>query len=246
MSSKDLTFTVSARGKLDYLTMDKFLNMYQSVIGDGCISSVYGFSTFSPLYGGRSFATPDLKESDIDYLADNDIGFRIPLTSSIFTEDSYERTKPLLDKHHNKLNSIICTNDMLAKRIREDYSEYKIEASVIKNIKLSKISENLDIYDSVVLPMKTNDDIDGLVGIEEKDRIILFANAGCAYNCPSKVCYQTISRKHNQTGRRSDLMCSEGIVPRENLGLVADVGSKAFDLEMLSGLGFKNFKVIPL
>jgi len=65
-----------------------------------------------------------------------------------------------------------------------------IDASVIKNIKTHrKTNDVLELYDSVVLPMRLNKDFDFLEKIEAKDRITLFANAGCALTCPSKLCY---------------------------------------------------------
>ena len=65
-----------------------------------------------------------------------------------------------------------------------------IDASFIKNIKTHrKTNDVLELYDSVVLPMRLNKDFDFLEKIEAKDRITLFANAGCALTCPSKLCY---------------------------------------------------------
>jgi collagenase-like PrtC family protease len=54
------------------------------------------------------------------------------------------------------------TNDELAGWIRADFPDYKLEASVIKNI-------------------------------DNKENITLFANAGCAYTCPSKICNHSVS-----------------------------------------------------
>jgi hypothetical protein len=202
---------------------------------------VYGFSTYVPLYGGRGFSSPNVTKDDLKYLYKNGIGFRIPLTNSFFTEEDYEKTKPLLEKHHNKLNSIICTNDELAFRIREDYPKYKIEASVIKNIKFSDIDKNLEIYDSVVLPMEVTEDYESLKDIKNKNRVILFANAGCAYNCPSKICYSVISKINNNTvAKVRPVTCSKQLKPREDLGMVF------FDLEKLKSLGFTRFKLIPI
>ncbi|MCH7834677.1 MAG: hypothetical protein IH911_06330 [Proteobacteria bacterium] len=59
------------------------------------------------------------------------------------------------------------TNDDLARWIRQAYPGYQIDASVIKNIKTHrKINEALELYDSVVLPMRLNEDFDFLEKIE--------------------------------------------------------------------------------
>jgi len=42
---------------------------------------------------------------------------------------------------------------------------------------------------TVILPMTSNDDEKLLEAIDNKKNVTLFANAGCAYTCPSKICY---------------------------------------------------------
>jgi hypothetical protein len=237
-----ISFTVSARQKQSGLPVEEFLGRYRSLVGEGKITSVYGFSTHSPLYGGRAFVEPQLSDEDLEYLFKNNIGFRIPLSSSFFNEEDYEKTKPLLDKHHNKLNSIICTNDELALRIREDYPEYTIEASAVKNIKAKNVNKHLDIYDSVVLPMSANDDTVGLSKIENKDRVILFANGGCAYRCSSKICYSQVSKMNNGTYIEGTPTCSVGLKPRRLDG----EGLHFFNLEELVELGFTRFKLLAI
>jgi hypothetical protein len=220
--------------------MREWLAIFDKIVGSGRISSVFGFSTFSPLYGGRAFSSPEVTEEDLEYLRSQGIGYRIPLSSSFFDEGDYEKTKPLLEKHHNKINSIICTNDELALRIRKDYPKYTIEASVIKNIQIKDIDKNLDIYDSVVLSMKTNDDLEGLKGIKNKGNVILFGNAGCAYTCPAKICYPQVSKMNNGSYEEDSPICSISMKPREQLGLVF------FDLNQLTELGFTRFKLLPM
>lgn len=237
-----ISFTVSARQKTSDETIEELLDRYRFATGDAEITSVYGFSTHSPLYGGRNFEEPQLSDEDLEYLSENNIGFRLPLSSSFFNEDDYEKTKPLLDKHHNKLNSIICTNDKLALRIREDYPEYTIEASAIKNIKAQNVNKHLAIYDSVVLPMVANDDLVGLSKIENKDRVILFANGGCAYRCSSKICYSQVSKMNNGTYIEGTPVCSIGLTPRR----IEGEGLHFFNLEELIKLGFTRFKLLSV
>ncbi len=241
MSNKGRTFTVSARRKPNSVEMSLWLSQFSQVVQEGTISSVFGFSTFSPLYGGRGFSMPEVTDKDIDYLSKENIGFRIPLSTSFFNEKDYGKTKSLLDKHHHERNSIICTNDELAKRIRQDYPKYTIEASAIKNIKAKDVERHLDVYDSVVLPMDANDNLKALNKIKSKDRVILFANAGCAYNCPSKICYPVISKINDKTVEVDNVTtCSKQLKPREDLGMVF------FDLEKLTALGFTKFKLLPI
>ena len=81
--------------------------------------------------------------------------------------------------------------------IRDDFPDYRLDASVIKNLKSSeKIDEAWELYDSVVLPMSVNEDLEFLEQTENKDKITLFANAGCALTCPSKICYVSMSKSN--------------------------------------------------
>ena len=81
--------------------------------------------------------------------------------------DEYERNLPFFQKYHRRGNFVIVTNDRFARWIRQDFPFYQIDASVIKNIKTHrKIEEALEIYDSVVLPMRLNEDFDFLEKIE--------------------------------------------------------------------------------
>jgi hypothetical protein len=117
------------------------------------------------------------------------------------------------------------------------FPDYHIDASVIKNIKTHrKINEALESYDSVVLPMRLNEDFDFLEKIEAKDRITLFANAGCALTCPSKLCYPSISKINK--GKGGEFQCSQPIKDRELLGMVD------FPLQPYIDRGFHRFKLL--
>ena len=117
------------------------------------------------------------------------------------------------------------------------FSQLSNRRSVIKNIKTHrKINEALELYDSVVLPMRTNEDLDFLEKIEAKDRITLFANAGCALTCPSKLCYPSFSRFNK--GKGGEIQCSQSIKERDELGMVD------FPLQPFIDLGFHRFKLL--
>lgn len=82
----------------------------------------------------------------------------------------------------------------------EDYfiklgSKYTIDISSIDYINCT-----LQIYDTVVLPMNLNTNLNLLANIEEKDRITLFGNAGCALTCPDRICYDYISKRNKILG----------------------------------------------
>ena len=94
----------------------------------------------------------------------------------------------------------------------------------------------LDLYDTVVLPMELNGDTAFISGLPNKERITLFANAGCELTCPSKICYVSIS-KYNKTGD-GEFKCSQPLKQRDMLGMID------FDLDALQALGFERFKLL--
>jgi len=74
------------------------------------------------------------------------------------------------------------------------------------------------------------------VEIKNKDKITLFANAGCALTCPSRICYVSIS-KSNKSGK-NEFQCSQNLKERELHGMVD------FPLEPYVKLGFHRFKLL--
>ena len=102
---------------------------------------------------------------------------------------------------------------------------------------LRKIDAAAKLYDTVILPMSANDDEEFLNSIDDKSFITLFANAGCALTCPSKICYPSIS-KANKENDASLFQCSQKLKYRELLGM------QDFDLDYLQSLGFSRFKLL--
>jgi hypothetical protein len=220
----EATYTVSARSKLPDDPVFGFLREH------------YG-NELSTLYGGRAFDGREFSDRDVFQLNNAGIGVRLPMSNHFVEPDEYESNQRLLDKYHRECNSIIVTNDDLAKWIRRDFPKYRIDASVIKNIKTHrKIDEALKLYDSIVLPMRLNEDLDFLEKIEAKDRITIFANAGCALTCPSKLCYVSISKINK--GQGAEFQCSQMIKERELEGMVD------FPLEPFIERGFHRFKLL--
>lgn len=122
--------------------------------------------------------------------------------------------------------------------IRCDFPGYRLEASVIKNLNtLEKVDAAFGLYDTVILPMTSNDDEELLKAIDNKKNVTLFANAGCAYTCPSKICYPSVS-KANKTADKSLFQCSQKMKERNTIGMFD------FDLDYLQSLGFERFKLL--
>lgn len=201
------------------------------------IDSLFGFAERTTLYGGRPFRFRELSDRDIAQLNNAGIGVRLPLSNHGASPEEYAASRRLLVKYHRRGNSVIVTNDDLARWIRRDFPLYRVDASVIKNIhRHQDIDRALEIYDAVVLPMNVTQDFEFLGKITCKNRIILFANAGCALTCPARVCYAAFSRLNK--GEDVEVRCSQGLKPREILGMVD------FDLAPLMDLGFTQFKLL--
>ena len=233
-----MQYTISARGKLAAAPIQRFIERNYSHIPPEQIDSFFGFTEHSTLYGGRLFAGTELSRYDVRSLYRMNINVRLPLTNHHATREEYEENLPFLENYHRPGNSLIITNDELAGWIRADFPDYKLEASVIKNINtLKKVEQAFEIYDTVILPMASNDDEELLLSIENKKHITLFANAGCAYTCPSKICYPSIS-KANKTGDHKLFQCSRKLKERNTIGMYD------FDLDYLQSLGFERFKLL--
>lgn len=245
-------YTVSARSKPIGMPVLKFLEKHFPHLSLEEIDSVYGFIEPLPFYGGRPFVKRQISDVDIEEMYKNDIGVRIPMTTHFWNEKEYNKTKPIFEKYHRKGNAIITLQDDLAIRIKKDYPLYAIEGSVIRNVKTQKrIKDSLEIYDTIVLPMRTNDDKEFLKEIEQKDRITLFATAGCAYNCPANTCYRNISKINKYLGSTNPILYAAGLfqVPwrigcsRRKMKR-ALLGKVTFNVEELKDLGFSRFKIM--
>lgn len=233
-----MLYTVSARGKDPIDPVMMFLGRNFGDVPLGRIDSVFGFVEQSTLYGGREFLGPELLDPDVLNLYQVGIGLRLPLTNHYVEREEYEATRPLLEKYHRERNAAIVTNDDLARWIRADFPKYRIEASVIKNLATpAKIMGAMSLYDTVVLPMSLNYETELLRSLEHKERITLFANAGCALTCPSKICYPSISKSNKYKGP-SEFQCSQPLKERQRKGMVD------FDLDALQALGFSRFKLL--
>ena len=232
-----MIYTVSARGKTAAMSILRFLAREYPHLAIAEVESVFGFVERCPLYGGRPFTSPELSQDDVASLERCGVGLRLPLSNHVASREEYERCRPLLEKYHRKGNSVIVTRDDLARWIRTDFPYYEIEASVIKEVDtLDGIDRALETYDYVVLPMRLNQDAAFLDRISRKDRVTLFANAGCALTCPARICYASFSSINRTGGGRT--LCSFDVRPRELYGMLE------FDLAQLTSLGFSRFKLL--
>lgn len=252
--SNNFVYTISARGKKANQPVEKYLKTFFPNIPLHKIDSVFGFVEPSSFYSGRPFTGRQISDKDIDFLRKNNIGVRIPFTNHFTTEKEYLKNKKILDKYHYKGNSIIVTNDNLARWIKKDYPLYQVEASLLKEVKnLDEINHALSIYDTVVLPMNLNNNHELLKSIEQKNRITLFGNGGCALTCPNRICYEYISKRNKVLTTTNTIFrylyywyyfvlrnkwCMNKIKPRKLHGI------KDFDLDVLAELGFSRFKML--
>ena len=174
------------------------------------IDSVFGQTEeHCPLYGGRPAETPEMLELDIKWIYDKGIGMKLTLQNKFITDDKYKESKPFLKEYHRKGNAVITATDKLAEYIRNDFPDYKIEASCIQDITDNEHYEKkvaTGLYDTIVLPIHCNDDLKFIESIKRKDLLRLFMNIECSYNCPSKVCYGTTSKINREEKRK--FMCS--------------------------------------
>jgi hypothetical protein len=129
-----MQYTISARGKAAAIPIQRFIKENYDHIPLEQIDSFFGFTEFSTLYGGRFFTNTEISRYDIRSLYGMNINVRLPITNHYATPEEYEESQPFLEKYHRPGNSLIITNDELAKWIRNDFPDYRLEASVIKNI----------------------------------------------------------------------------------------------------------------
>lgn len=239
---KNPNYTYSVSGRwvgqgMDILNYLRFFFIYLNV---SQIHSVFG-STTEPFdfYGGRIYdPKKSLTETHLDALYSRNINLALTLTNHFFSMELFGKNLPFLEKHHRNGNVIICTSDELARQIRKNFPLYTLRASIIKNLNtVEKVKKAFDIYDDVVIPMDLNDDDEFLESLPEKNRIMLFANAACAYSCPARICYTEISQVNQ--AKNNKVRCS-----KQEHGQL-EHASYFFDVDKFYSMGFSNFKLIP-
>jgi len=233
-------YSVSGRMLRPDRDVRNYLETYFYFLDVSQVESIFGAYQFpSKLYGGWGYDDRTaMRENHVEQMRAAGIGIALTLTNHFFDLDTYRESWPLLEKLHACSNSLIITSDDFARHVRRDFPEYQLKASIIKHIaSIDRLKRAYDLYDYVLIPMDKNDDDELLASLPEKDRIILFANAGCAYNCPARTCY--LGNSQGIQGKPVTSVCSKARIPREDLGYVV------FDVKKLSALGFSYFKLIP-
>lgn len=247
-------YTISARGKKLKQSVKDYLDKYFQHIPLKKIDSIFGFIEPTTLYSGRPFLKRQISDLDYKFLQENNIGLRLPFTNHYVSKEEYEKNKPLLEKYHKEGNSIIISNDDFAKWVKKDFPLYKLEASILKEIdSIEKINKALELYDTIVLPMNVNNNMALLKSIQQKEKITLFGNAGCALTCPNRICYDYISKRNKVLGDTNIIFriiyyycaffirrkwCMHKIRPRNFHGL------KDFDINKFYEMGFTRFKML--
>ena len=238
--SLDVGYSVSARRIRPDIDLLVYLSLYYNEVKTENIRSVFGNTAMhSPLYGGRPFRMRyAITRAHLATMYDHNIGLALTLTNHFFNDQAYKDSLPLLREYHRKGNSVVCTNDALAQRLKNDFPDYELKASVIKNLNtVEEITQALELYDAITLPMELNNDNALLEALPHPEKIILFGNAGCALTCPSRDCYMGISKLMFGMGTGST--CSRKRLPRKRKGYIY------FDIGTLKKKGFSQFKLIP-
>lgn len=234
------SYSVSGRWVGQRMDIENYLQFFFIYLNMSQIHSVFGSTTEnSEFYGGRVYdPKKSMNDTHLNKLYGRGINLALTLTNHYYSQELFEINLPFLEKYHRHGNVVICTSDELAKQIRKNFPLYTVRASIIKNLTtVEKVKKAFDIYDDVVIPMDLNDDDDFLESLPQKDRIMLFANAACAYNCPARICYPEIS-KFNQA-KTNKIRCK-----KEELGLL-EYAFYFFDVDKFYSMGFSNFKLIP-
>ena len=213
----------------------------------------YAFGTTEdtiPLWGGRVSDAINLTRVDIYWLYDKGIGHKATLSSKSMSDVDYKNSKGMLKEHHREGNAIITALDKLARKIKNDFPKYKVEASAVMDITTEEhLNRVIDtgLYDTIVLPICANDDTKFLESIKNKDQIRLFINAECSYTCPKKVCYGTIGQINKETRDPNKMMCShyDLKMPRTFYDDSINWSNFYFDKDKFDKMGFSNYKLVP-
>ena len=233
-------FDVSSRFVIPDVNILNYLKIYFMYLNQNQIGTVYGNVVYpSKLYGGRPYNLEhSMTDRHVRQLYDANIGVSLTLTNHFFESQIYDDNSDFLERFHRQGNTIVCTNDELAKRIRSDFPQYKLKASLIKHLNIrKKVEKALEVYDYIVIPMDKNDDAEFLEVLPEKGRIYLFGNATCAYNCPSRSCYVGFSQLNSHQVQTS--RCS--ILAKDR----TDHGFIFFDVGAFRDMGYHRFKMVP-
>ena len=230
-------YAVSLRHKTEEESVEWFLSYYYPSLCIDDITSVFGFLEYTPLYGGRYFLHREISDKDVQWLRGMGIGIKIPLTNSFVSREEYEKSKFILDKYHVKGNSVIVLDHELRDWICEDFPDYLLEYSVIGEIaSADKILDVHEMYDVINFRVNHHTDMGELALMPYKEKLRVFANIWCQFNCPDQLCYKILSTYNKTLGDFQKVKCSKKTIKRPNLGYIK------YDLQQFIDIGISRFK----
>lgn len=244
-AKEDVRCSVTSRTHVRDTSLRDFFQGSYGFIPLERIADTFGFvEEFTELYGGRAYDPRHvLSHRDVEELYDLGVGIKLCLQNHFVTRKDCEENRAFLARYHRKGNVIICVSEELARFVKEEFPDYSVEASIIKEVHdPAAIEACLGVFDLFTLPPASNDNLGFLASLPQKDRIILFANARCLYHCNLRTCYWNVSV---QTKRRSDPgfgalkpHCSPDSPNKSEYVL--------FDVDRFYEMGFRHFKwIIP-
>lgn len=262
MEQEERKFTLSARplNKSNLLgSLEPWCRLIRNYFGPGRIDYLYtSVQERCRLYGGRR---NDLNQSisyeQVDLLNTVGIGFMLTLSNHYFSQDAYTETIPILERIDNGRNSVVVTNDQLARRIKQDFPLITVKASVIRlvteiegiqrgegpkihHLIREEVSKTLDLFDYVTLPPKLNKDGELLQSFDCKDRVVLFANGWCLSRCVGPTCYKEISDHiFNDRSFEGDTCRYPTGHEIKNIYTMYDLRNERFQ-------GYSSFKLVPM
>jgi hypothetical protein len=243
--NQDVRCSVTNRTHVKDTSMRAFFQEQYSFLPLPRIADTFGFvEDFTELYGGRRYHPQYvLSARDVAELYDLRIGLKLCLQNHFITQEDCENNRAFLAKYHRPGNVVICISEVLARFVKEEFPDYSVEASIVKEVHdLAAIEECLQLFDLFTVPPSANDDLDFLASLPQKERIILFANARCLYHCELRTCYWNVSV---ETKRRR-LPGFEAFKPSCSPQAPNKFEYTLFDLDRFYGMGFRNFKwIIP-
>jgi len=212
--------------------------------------------------GGRPFVDHPSTDKElnkvIDYYNNYNIGFNFVFTNSLLKEEHVtdKRCNYFLERHHNRLNGVIVSNDILADHVKNNFPDYTLIYSLthgksrVSDLNFYKRAQ--EKYDIVVLVPDLNTKFNFIRKLEPS-RLEILINETCFYGCRYRTLhYRTIDWLNLNQDRSiqrdihrfccihdADLMSMTDRQVRNIKGLKLKVDQ----IQQLMDLGVQNFKV---
>lgn len=218
------------------------------------LKGMYGSFPGALWNGGRPPSKEDSFNKEqikllIDFLNSNNIECRMTFTNCLLEEkhlgDPYCNT--ILDlMDNNKGNKIIINSQVLEDYIRQTHPNLGLISSITKGNTLDIFAENIvkPQYDLVVCYPKKNilEYIDKNVSIEDRGRIEVMLNSGCAY-CKNGDQHYKIESYNNLYGEKKTMTCYRALPDYDRFKDEPLEEKLIFDFDYWNKLGLKHLKV---